>query len=101
MVFELADQVSAEREVTGEACRSGLGGERLAQAEVIAARVADGGVTDTVGLVDWLLKDLGAGDAQRLEDLVQVVYLEENRQVALGDNLAHRVPVDRGNVMVD
>src|ERR1700677_3935327 len=84
----------------GEACGSGLG-QRLAQAEVIAARVADCGVTDAVGLVDGLLEDLGAGRAQRLEDLVQVVYLQEDRQVALGDNLAHRVPVDGGNVMVD
>jgi hypothetical protein len=43
---------------------AGLGGERLAQTEVIAARIADAGVADAVRLVDGLLEDLDASGAQ-------------------------------------
>jgi NAD(P)-dependent dehydrogenase (short-subunit alcohol dehydrogenase family) len=67
---------------------------------VVAAGVADGGVTDAVGLVDGLLEDLRPGGTQRLEGLVQVVNLDEDRQVALGDNLVHRLPVGRRDVVV-
>ena len=42
----------------------------LAEPQVVAAGVADGGVTDAVGLVDGLLKDLGPGGTQRLESFV-------------------------------
>jgi signal transduction histidine kinase len=73
----------------------------LAQPQVVAAGVADGGVADAVGLVDGLLEDLRPGGAQFLEGLVEVVDLDEDRQVALGDDLAHRQPVGRGNVVVD
>jgi hypothetical protein len=73
--------------------------QRLAQSQVVAAGVADGGVADAVGLVDGLLEDLRPGGTQRLEGLVQIVDLNEDRQVALGDNLAHRLPVGRRDVM--
>ena len=61
----------------------------LAQPQVVAAGVTNGSVADAVGLVDRLLEDLGARGAQRLEHLVKVVYLDEDRQVALGHELAH------------
>jgi hypothetical protein len=48
---------------------------------VVAAGVADAGIADAVGLVDGLLEDLRPGGAQRLERLVQVVDLDEDRQV--------------------
>src|SRR5580658_275269 len=69
--------------------------QRLAQPQVVAAGVTDGGVADAVGLVDGLLEDLRPGGAQRLEGLVQVVDLDEDREVALGDNLAHHLAVGR------
>src|SRR5580704_16496071 len=72
----------------------------LAEPQVVAAGIADRGVTDAVGLVDGLLEDLRPGGAQRLEGLVQVVNLDEDRQVALGDNLAHRLPVGRRDVVI-
>src|SRR5580658_1752421 len=74
---------------------SALRRQRLAQPQVIAAGVANGGVADAVGLVDGLLEDLRPGGAQRLEGLVQVVDLDEDREVALGDNLAHHLAVGR------
>ena len=67
---------------------------------MVAAGVADGGVTDAVGLVDGLLEDLRPGGTQRFEGFVQVVNLDEDRQVALGDNLTHRLPVGRRDVVV-
>ena len=76
-------------------------GQRLAKPQVVAAGVADAGVADTVGLVDRFLEDLGAGRAQRLEGLVQIVDLNEDREVALGDKLAHRLPVGRRKVVVN
>ena len=53
--------------------------QRLAQPQVVAAGVADGGVADAVGLVNRLLEDLRPARAQRLEGLVQVVDLDEDR----------------------
>jgi hypothetical protein len=77
-----------------------LSRQRLAQPQVVAAGVADTGVADPVGLVDRLLEDLDAGRAQRLEGLVQVVDLDEDGQVALGDELPHRLAVGRRDVVV-
>src|SRR4029077_16384668 len=71
-----------------------------AEPQVVAAGVAGGGVTNAVGLVDGLLEDLRPGGTQRFEGLVQVVNLDEDRQVALGDNLAHRLSVGRRDVVV-
>jgi hypothetical protein len=59
---------------------SALRRQWLAKPQVVAAGVADGGVTDAVGLVDGLLKDLRSGGTQRLEGLVQVVDLDEDRK---------------------
>jgi hypothetical protein len=49
---------------------SALRRQWLAEPQVVAAGVADGGVTDAVGLVDGLLEDLRPGGTQRLEGLV-------------------------------
>jgi hypothetical protein len=46
--------------------------QRLAQSQVVAAGVADGGVADAVGLVDGFLEDLRPGGAQRLKGFVNV-----------------------------
>jgi SAM-dependent methyltransferase len=80
--------------------RPGALAKRLAQPQVVAAGVTDGGVTHAVRLVGRLLEDLGPGRAQRLEGLVQVGHLDEDRQIALGDDLAHGLAVSRGNVLV-
>jgi hypothetical protein len=74
--------------------------QRLAQSQMVAAGVADAGVADAVGLVDGFLEDLRPGGAQRLEGFVQVVDLDEDREIAFGDNLAHSLPVGRGYVVV-
>jgi hypothetical protein len=49
---------------------SALRRQWLAEPQVVAAGVADGGVTDAIGLVDGLLEDLRPGGTQRLEGLV-------------------------------
>src|SRR5580698_11564756 len=74
--------------------------QRRAQPQVVAAGVAYRCVADTIGLVDGLLEDLRPGGAQRLEGLVQVVDLDEDRQVALGDDLAHHLAVGRRDVVI-
>ena len=68
---------------------------------MVAAGVPDTGVADAVGLVGGLLEDLGPGGAQRLEGFIQVVYLNEDGQFTLGNQVAHGVPVDGGDVVVD
>src|SRR6185437_6683613 len=90
-----SDSVPCTRAASNKARQTGssaLCRQRLAQSQVVAAGVANGSVADAVGLVNGLLKNLRPGGAQRLEGLVQVVDLNEDRQIAFGDNLAHLLP---------
>jgi hypothetical protein len=70
--YSIADlaELSASAEPTPGTGTSALRRQWLAEPQVVAAGVADGGVTDAVGLVDGLLEDLRPGGAQRLEGLV-------------------------------
>jgi hypothetical protein len=60
-----AERIAAgEREVVRQTGTSALRRQRLAQPEVVAARVSDGGIANAVRLIDGLLEDLRPGGAQ-------------------------------------
>jgi hypothetical protein len=71
-----------------------LAAERLGEPEHVACGVAEGAVTDAVGLVDRFLQNLGAGGADLLERGVAVVSGEDDpAQQALGQQGGGRLPV--------
>jgi hypothetical protein len=62
--LHVPEQPPVPRRYCGADWWTSLGGERLAQTEVIAAGITDAGVAGAVGLVDGLLEDLDASGAQ-------------------------------------